>query len=270
MLNYIRDHFHPLWRLRRFAWFRRLQAWIDFPVSYQEGKIKVSLFWLRNFGHLIADRSAEKRMKHCFKAILAGYQPNCFWDIGASIGDYSWRVANWSDTIDIWMFEPDVQNIKLLGRTIDRNRLGRISLYPVAVSDRNGTLEFMVDPISGATGSILDHTSNSWSLHSTYGLSVKRPVTCIDLDSLQEKLGSRRLLIKIDVEGTEDQVLRGARRILREARPVIFLECFGLARIEWLRELDYDFLDLKEGGNFVVYPREMQKRIENEWLMGLA
>lgn len=270
MLNYIRNHFHPLWRLRRFAWFRRLQAWIDFPVSCQTGKIKVSLFWLRDFGSLISNGSAESRMGRFFEAILAGFQPDCFWDIGANIGTYSWRVANRSDTIDIWMFEPDARNIELLRRTIDRNRLGRVTLHPVAVSDRSGTLEFLVDSVSGATGSILDHASNSWSLHSTYGLSVKRPVACIDLDSLREKLGARRLLIKMDVEGAEERVLRGARRILREVRPVIFIECFDISQIEWLHEVDYLFLDMKEGGNFVVYPREMKEPIENRWLVGLA
>jgi hypothetical protein len=62
--------------------------------------------------------------------------------------------------------------------------------------------------------------------------------------------------------------LQGARRILREVRPVIFVECFDLAGIEWLSELDYLFLDLKEGCNFMAYPREMKERIEKEWLAG--
>ena len=274
VLDYVRNHFHPLWRLRRLAWFRQLQAWIDFPVSRLAGKIRVSLFWMRDFSRLISDGSTEPRTERCFDAILAGFQPDFFWDIGANIGDYSWRVANWSDQTDIWMFEPDALNIKLLRRTISRNRLGRVTLHPIAVSDRCGTVEFMVDAVSGAAGSILDHTANSWSLHSTYGLSQKRQVTCVDLDSLREKLQTRRLLIKLDVEGAEDQVLRGARTILSEVRPIIFLECLDLdragnpdlTRIGWLQELDYLFLNLKEGGNFVAYPGEMRERIETEWL----
>lgn len=275
VLNYIREHFHPLWRLRRMAWFRNLQSRIDFPVSRSLGKIKVSLFWLRDFSTLISDNSLEPRTSRYFEALLAGFQPECFWDIGANIGDYSWRVANWSSGIDIWMFEPDLQNIKLLRRTISTNQLGRITLHPVAVSDHSGSIDFLVDSVSGAAGSILDHTSNTWSLHTTYGLSEKRQVDCIDLDSLREKLGTRRrLLIKIDVEGAEYLVLSGARRILREVRPMILFESLEMestgnaekARIGWLHEVEYLFLDLREGRNFIAYPAELKEAVGNEWL----
>jgi Methyltransferase FkbM domain len=44
------------------------------------------------------------------------------------------------------------------------------------------------------------------------------------LDSLREDLGFHPDLVKIDVEGYEIAVLRGASRTLREDRPVLFLE----------------------------------------------
>jgi FkbM family methyltransferase len=187
-------------------------------------------------------------------------------DVGANIGDYSWRIVNASAETAIEMFEPDATNARLLSQTMAKNNLNRITLHPVAVSDRSGSLEFLIDSISGATGSIVDHSANTWSLHSTYGLLASRIVPCIDLDSLAEKLRGQRVLIKIDVEGAEEKVLRGAQGILREVRPVLLVECFDLQKIAWLSELKYLVRDLRENANYLAYPEEMKAKIEEEWL----
>ncbi len=50
-----------------------------------------------------------------------------------------------------------------------------------------------------------------------------QPVTMLTLDSLLEVFPVPDV-IKIDVEGAEDLVIVGANRILREFRPVIFIE----------------------------------------------
>jgi len=192
-----------------------------------------------------------------------------FLDVGANIGRYSWRVLNLTDQTDLWLFEPDARNIKLLERTISRNHLQRIRLHPVAVSDRKGMAEFMVDEVSGATGSLKDHVSNTWSLHYAYGVSVKRPVPCIDLDSFLEEIKGQRVLMKIDVEGAEEMVLRGARRILAEIRPIILIECFELEKKGWMTDFKYLIHDMKEGDNYLAYPSEIKDQVQTKWLPDL-
>ena len=46
----------------------------------------------------------------------------------------------------------------------------------------------------------------------------------LSLDGYLEKTGLRPNLVKIDVEGAELAVLRGARRMLLESRPVVLVE----------------------------------------------
>ena len=250
-------------------WFRQLQTRIDFPVSKPVGKISVSLYWLRDLAYLLSAGVAEQKTSRCFELILAGFKPTVFLDVGANIGDYSWRMTNASAETRILMFEPDARNGELLKRTIVRNKLDRVTLHQVAVSDRTGELEFFVDNVSGTAGSTRDYSANSGSLHVAYQMSEKRVVRCVDLDSFMEMLRGQRVVIKIDVEGAESSVLNGARRILREVRPIFLIECFDRAAIAWLSDDGYVIRDLNEGENYLVYPEELKEKIEKGWVRDL-
>jgi len=269
MLAYIRNRFHPLWRLRQLKWFRHLQLLIDFPVFTSVGKIKMQVLWLRNFSFLVGNDIFEERTKRCFEAVVTGFEPTLFMDVGANLGIYSWQVLNVTDEADIWLFEPDKVNIRLLTRTIARNHLDRVTLHPVAVFDQSGDFSFLVDNASGATGSLEAQSTDITPLHNAYGISATQLVPCIALDSLLEKMRTKRVLIKIDVEGAEDKALRGARQILREIRPVIIIECFDLKKIMWVLDYDYIIRDLKEVENFLLFPVEIKKQVETEWLAGV-
>ena len=54
----------------------------------------------------------------------------------------------------VTMFEPDEDNTQLIRRTIDRVMLLDVQLVQAVVSDREGTLTFYKDELSGATGSV--------------------------------------------------------------------------------------------------------------------
>jgi hypothetical protein len=78
------------------------------------------------------------------------------------------------------------------------------------------------------------------------------PVELRPLDAVSDDLGRPVSVIKLDVEGHEDLVLRGGRRLLERDRPVVFMEiaksyyrcrglaldaCFGAAFPEGYRRL---------------------------------
>lgn len=256
MISWIRNRFHPLWRLRRTAWFRALQNHVDFAVKVQNGSIRQYVMLLRDFSHLVPHHRAEAQTESLFLKVLQFYKPEFFLDVGANVGSYSWTASNFDSSLAVWLFEPDERNIRLLRKTIAYNKLSLAQVIPMAVASKNGEIEFLVDDVSGATGSVESHTSNAASLHSHYQLRNRIVVKCCCLDSFVEELQGRRVVIKIDVEGAEDQALAGARHILGRVRPIIFIECFEKAKMATLNELGYRVYDLQEGSNWLAIPQE--------------
>jgi Methyltransferase FkbM domain len=104
---------------------------------------------------------------------------------------------------------------------------------PAAAADRPGTAAFRTE-----------ETGYMGQLHPDGELTV--PV--VTLDDLAATHQVRADVVKLDVEGGEAEVLRGARRILTEDRPVVFLATHGTephARsCAALTELDYELTPL--------------------------
>ncbi len=78
-------------------------------------------------------------------------------------------------------------------------------------------------------------------------LEAGGPVVVRPLDEVPEVARHRVRLIKIDVEGMEDQVLDGARATLAEHRPAVLVECLDDARLHAVQErlapLEYAMAD---------------------------
>ena len=264
MISWIRSRFHPLWRLRRTAWFRALQRRIDFPVTIRKGRIRQYVMLLRDFSLVVPHRGAEARTGALFLKVLKFFKPEFFLDVGANVGSYAWTAANFDSSLAVWLFEPDEKNIRLLRKTIALNQLPLARLFPAAVGAKNGQVEFLVDDVSGATGSLENHSSNEFSLHSQYKLRRTATVECRCLDSFHDELQGRRVVIKIDVEGAEDQALAGARRILELVRPVILIECFETTKMALLKECGYRVYDIEEGCNWLAIPQERAEEAMNQ------
>jgi FkbM family methyltransferase len=256
MISWIRHRFHPLWHLRRTTWFRALQRHLDFPVTVRNGRIQQHVMFLRDFSYVVPHHDAEARSRSCFLNLLRCYKPEFFLDVGANVGSYSWTAINTDPSLAVWLFEPDERNLQLLKKTIQSNQLVLTRIFPVAVTAKKGQVEFLIDEASGATGSIEDHTSHSFSFHSQYHMQKRIEVNCECLDSFVEELKGHRVVIKIDVEGAEDQVFAGARRVLELVRPVIIVECFAPEKMSLLKELGYQIHDLQEGCNWLAVPIE--------------
>ena len=142
-----------------------------------------------------------------------------YFDIGCNIGITSVMMSQMLGTDgEVWSFEPLPETVNRACATFALNNVKNVSLFPIALGSENGTLNVYSTPgHSDVVSAVGDKAQGA----------VAVPVKCMTLDSLlaEKQAGFREIgLLKIDVEGYELSVLRGARKVLAEKRPDILYE----------------------------------------------
>jgi len=145
---------------------------------------------------------------------------DCAIDVGAHIGFFTMHMAALvgpSGHVDA--FEPFSTHADLLERSIVENRFGdRVTLRRAAVGASNGTATLTFPRETLNTGGSYLLPADGAPLPG----NLTAHVPLVALDDLPLPRPVR--LIKMDVEGAEPQVVRGARRLLARDRPVILSE----------------------------------------------
>ena len=134
-------------------------------------------------------------------------------DVGAHVGYYSLLSARLvGEKGRVISLEPNPHNAAFLEGHVRINQADNVTVLRTAASDSNGTLHF-----AAGTGTGTGHLAEEGELE------VK---SCM-LDTMAAEQNVMPTHIKIDVEGAELSVLKGAQKVLTEARPVIFLSTHG-------------------------------------------
>lgn len=136
-----------------------------------------------------------------------------FCDIGANFGYYSLTIGGFLEGHGhVFAFEPHPTNRGRLERNIALNHLqDSITIVAKALSDTPGNAY------------MTNRRDNSGAAHIAERGDAEIDVST--LDSMVDALGLQRLdFVKIDVEGFEAHVLRGAERSLRRFRPNMLIE----------------------------------------------
>ena len=136
-------------------------------------------------------------------------------DVGANVGSVTLLLA---DTIEhAILFEPNPVAAARARENLARNKLD-FKVYEVALSDSNGEIRFEcnggVDVGARVVGNAPSHRRSTFV------------VPCITFDEFLRQHGDPEFavsLVKIDVEGHENSVLRGMRQFLAEKRPPLLM-----------------------------------------------
>jgi FkbM family methyltransferase len=140
-------------------------------------------------------------------------QCDTFFDIGANFGTYAACVALQTHAGMIIAYEPDPRAYdRLLTHLLMNGLRDRVQTRRAAVSDRNGVVPF----ICGQGGN--DSSSKVGEGGST--------VPAVRLDD-EWPLKSRRIALKIDVEGHEMAALDGMKTLLRDNDCFLQVECWN-------------------------------------------
>jgi len=152
------------------------------------------------------------------------------WDVGANVGLFSAAAAARAGAAGkVLAIEADMWLVGLLRRTSAGLGTGnaRMEVLPAAVYDTNGIASFHIAERARASNFLATVSGQS----QTGGVREAVQVVTVTLDWLMEQTGTPQVM-KVDVEGAEASVFRGAERVLREARPVILCEVQDASREE--------------------------------------
>lgn len=138
-------------------------------------------------------------------------------DAGAFIGDSALLFSPLTDK-KVYSFEPSEKNIAYLNRTITLNNLKNVVAIPSALGDKENTAEL----VYSFQGSSLGNNFNPHLAKSTQFETVN----VITLDSYVEKHDLRVGLIKTDVEGFEQPLLRGAIKTIQSQKPILMISIY--------------------------------------------
>jgi FkbM family methyltransferase len=138
-------------------------------------------------------------------------------DIGANKGSFIWWLSRWCGHGRLVAFEPQPQFAERLSAVCRALKLDNVTVEAKAVFSHSGAQDLFV-PNGHSPGASLTHMTREGESFTT--LSV--PVVALD-DYFGEH--DRVTLLKIDVEGGELGVLKGAERILRRHAPLLVFEC---------------------------------------------
>jgi FkbM family methyltransferase len=166
-----------------------------------------------------------------------------FIDVGANFGSISIPI---SQKWEVLAFEPQPELFYRLRVNSQINKNTRITMENVAltsesvVSEKKGTYHLYVPPGNSGAASYISNWNPS--LVSSEITTVK--VTTLDA-AMQNKnkfWDGSNLLIKIDVEGSELEVLQGGLTFITKTRPIIVLE----HRIDLLKTKEKELLSMIE------------------------
>ncbi len=136
-------------------------------------------------------------------------------EIGANIGSHTVALCKAVGSQGLVIaVEPQPRIFRVLAATLELNAIANAEIHNIACGAEPGTLHLPVieyDKVGNFGGVELSKEQGA------------QQIGCVCLDSLMPQHATVRLL-KVDVEGMEAEVLRGATALLQRDRPIIYAE----------------------------------------------
>ena len=141
-----------------------------------------------------------------------------FFDIGANKGEYAYYAERLINPKNIYLFEPEKKLNKQLNAIFNT-----CQVFDVALSDSSGTHQFKIPVINGIADNCLSSLEvNNKEDNETEAIIYE--VRTNTLDSFTTEKNIFPDLIKIDVEGHELSVLKGAEKYISTHHPTLIIE----------------------------------------------
>jgi FkbM family methyltransferase len=208
-----------------------------------------------------------------------------FFDVGAYHGLYSLVAARRLDGRgQVVAFEPSARERRRFRFHLRMNGMSRVQVEPYALNSREGKMGLFT-VLSGFT------SMNSLSRPPILDPVEEIQVDAIRLDEYVQKKGISQIdVIKVDTEGAELEVFRGAPGTLKRFRPLLICEVLDWVTRPWgyaaceivasLKRCDYEWFEFRADGtifphhqkdtypdvkNYLAVPKEKRALVQ-DWI----
>lgn len=205
---------------------------------------KQQVYEVLNKAYFSKECDEKKVLKHLSSMLRS---VNLFVDVGASLGQYTQLANENIQEGHIYAIEADPIRFEELERNCRKwSRLSgnKVTALNAAACDKEGKVEFFTTN-SNVSGGLSRHAFPSRDTKVTWD---QIEVNCTTLDKLFDN--EIPDFIKIDVEGAELSVLKGARNIIRSGKSKFLVEVHYWGHVEEQRTTDDIFNFMKSFGYY--------------------
>lgn len=155
-----------------------------------------------------------------------------FFDIGANIGNHCVQFKYHFPDIEIWAFEPYLENYLLLKQ--NTKLYSDVKCFNIGIGSTNSMVHFSDgSPENSGVVHIVNQSNNINLVLKLDSLLLDKPVS----------------FIKIDIEGHEYSAFEGMLNLIKKDKPMIWLEDNYHDAVPYLESLGYSVLEKNESTN---------------------
>lgn len=154
------------------------------------------------------------------KVFIEKYKDGLYIDAGSYNADFITTLANKVsiNNSKFYIFEPNKIFYNNIINALDPKI--NYKIFNIALCDKDATMEFMQIPSS--TSHIIDEKYNAYK-----NTVDKNNISIIETNKLDTIVTDEKVYgIKIDVEGSEESLLKGATEIIKKDRPILLLSIY--------------------------------------------
>jgi len=225
---------------------------LTFYITLNNRKIKIPIITGIGYSNL---RTNELWMIDLLKKLLP-LKDGAFIDIGMNVGQTLIKLKCVSPDVQYFGFEPNPLCVYYTRELIKKNGFKNCEIIPVGISNKNGI---------AILNCYNDETDSSATIVDDFRLQQKiKYKLFVPVQSFDYVYGTLNLekisIIKIDVEGSELEVITSLKSVLRKNRPIILCEILPPYSItsrrtrqekvkKIIKALNYDICRIQESKN---------------------
>ncbi len=189
-----------------------------------------------------------------------------FFDVGANVGIIAFSTAMHRPRARVFAFEPEPVSFLALSKTKALNSVHNVDLLPVGLGEASGLKTFFIDKANYG-GHSLDRAQ---VINDAYPSSI----LVSTVDTVAQMTGITRMdVMKIDVQGLELEVLKGALQTIAKFHPVLTVEFtfndkLDAAFIDFFKSLPGNYQFAEPGDSALKNIDELSHVIQKRKAMG--